>query len=593
MPIKKAKSESLKFKIFNLVFGFFLLFALYLILYTSAIAISPPGVKPLPPVLFVMLDFYNKDWGKEHPEWGPVGIWWDWGQGTPGSPEDYIKKAREHTVKLDDGRVIPKPVGVGIKFKLDNVQSWAERLNKPEFDNLAFIVAVAPGLYGEVTSGTYCLPDGRCFSDQSGWANSLVEPLSKAFPNIPVFFQGTVGNLGGLSSRAASLVNKSIALKANGWDTDLENAIQTVDGQLFGGVMGFASAWHDQISVGFEPRHGESIEDIYWATMEALSNHPDFFDIQGPNLTNMALHKDKYGFDLLRFTRDHLGKTIDNTPDVWVVLRTTQITKVCWCGAKREDCMSPDCCYTDSGGRRICIGPQRTNFSYWLYQKDDVPGGKTKTLRIQGSSLPAEATNHPYARFIGRQTDQNSQQPFMFFDIEDGYTLNKNSFEITVTFVNYGSDKLSLEYLNKNGQRVKKTINKGQSLGNVNGWVDYKWTLTDADFSNKLDGGTDFLINCDNDGDEYIHRVMVKGIGPGGTPNPTQPPQPTLTTTPTVTPTVNNIFFGLNKIIYKNGWQFPSVIKFISFKERNFWWPFSNFNLPQFLENKIYYLLRK
>ena len=64
--------------------------------------------------------------------------------------------------------------------------------------------------------------------------------------------------------------NKNIAVKSNGWDTDLDNAMKTINEVLVGGVMGFASVYNDRITVGYEPRHEENVEVIYWAWMEAL-----------------------------------------------------------------------------------------------------------------------------------------------------------------------------------------------------------------------------------------------------------------------------------------------------------------------------------
>lgn len=546
----------------------------YLKFSLPVLAIVPPGVKPLPNIPFVMLDCQNKDWGQIYPEWGPVGGWRDFGPDVPGcrdstSPEDYIRKAKNIKVTLDDGQVISKPVGVGIKFTSENIQSWANRLNKPEFDNLAFIIAISPSIYGEV------------LDSDLGWALSIEEKLSQAFPNIPVFYQGTVNTLGSLGNKALSLSNKNIGLKCNGWDIDLDNAQETTDGILSGGAMRFADVFGDQLPVGYEPKHGLTTEEWYWGLMDALSHHPDVLDIQEPELSKMAEFKSKYNFSLLEFTRQHLGKTLDQTPSFWVLLRTTQKTQVCYCGGGANACQSPECCWT-SGGRRICRGPQKSNYSYWLYQNDDLPGGKTVTL-VSANSLPSPAKSHPYGKYTTRRTDQTSGNSFMYFDIEDKFQppTDKKGWEITLTFVNSGSDKLSLEYINKSGQTIKKSITKGIGLGQVDNWIDYKWMLEDADFSGNKMKGADFRINCESDGDETIHRVIVKPATTAISASPT--PSPILSPSSTSSPKGQYFYPGWQQMELKLETEIPPNCQIITYKENGFWK-----NFLSFLENLLF-----
>ncbi len=496
----------------------------FFIFHSPALAIIPSGVKAFPPIPFVMSDCHNEDWGKLYPDWGPVGGWWNWSSGQcqdgGATPEEYIRKAKQIRVTLDDGTVIPKPVGIGMRFTLDNIGEWQQRLNKPEFDNLAFLVAESPSLHGEIT-GAYCKGD-ICIEDTLPWALNIMTPLANAFPNLPIFFQGGVNTLIPLAELALTQTNNNAAIKANGWIPDLDNALRTVNGVLKGGEMGFATVYHPKLVVGFEPGAGgtghesEDPKHWYWGVMEALSHHPDFFDIQEPILKVMKETENQYRFPLLKFLRDHLNKTINETPDFWTVLRTSKVKEVCWCGEKASDCMSPDCCYNDSDGNRVCTGPQRSNFSFWLYQKDEISGGRSVALVTKDSpEIPAPAKDHAYGFHTCRRTDQASGNNYLYFDLDDNYQpgLNQNqnlNWEVTVTFVNKGTDKLSLEYINKNGQLIKKSIKKGSSLGSVDNWVDFRWTLNDADFlKNKLNGA-DFRLNSESDGDEIVHRVLIR-----------------------------------------------------------------------------------
>jgi hypothetical protein len=108
-----------------------------------------------------------------------------------------------------------------------------------------------------------------------------------------------------------------------------------------------------------------------------------------------------------------------------------------------------------------------------------------------------------------------------------------------MTLLNKGTDTLSLEYMNYYGQMIERRISKGAALGPLNTWVDYVWRLDDAFFDNGLPGGMDFRINCKNDGNEYIHRLIVKGTGLQlPTPSPTRTRPPTATRTNTATATI-------------------------------------------------------
>lgn len=516
-----------KFLSFSLVF--FIFSFLFLILKLPVRAISPSGVRQIPDIPFVNGDCSNQDWGTIHPEWGTVGGYWDFSTGghcyEGGSgPVEYIQKAK----------TINKPVGVGIRFKNQNdVIEWAGKLldesGNPKFDNLAFIVAPADSSicqYGETTAG--CV----------NWAKGIFPIVAEKFSKITVIFLGTVNTLGDMGNEIVTKGYKNIGLKCNGWDIDLKNAQTTINGTLAGGSMRFADVYNDKFVVGYEPRHGLSTEEWYWGLADALSHHPDILDISSPELDHMAAFEGKYGFPQMKFIRDNLGKTITTAPDFWTVLRTTH-----------SSCENNVCCFDYTSGGRNCTEPQRSNYSYWLYQNDNIAGGKTVAFTTKENPLvPNLAKSHPYGLYETRRTNESSNNPYMYFDIDDSYRppADKNTWEITVTFVNNDDntppdDTLSLEYKDERGNLVTKTITKGAVLGTVDQWVDYKWTLTDADsvdFSNnKFEGKADFRINSNGDGDEIIHRVIVGpptgGSALTGVPSPTATgPQPTTSPTP-------------------------------------------------------------
>jgi hypothetical protein len=61
--------------------------------------------------------------------------------------------------------------------------------------------------------------------------------------------------------------------------------------------------------------------------------------------------------------------------------------------------------------------------------------------------------------------------------------------------------------------------------------------IDDARLGNGLEGGADLRINCNNDGDDWVHLVELKLLSTQLEPTPTATPSPTPTETPTATPT--------------------------------------------------------
>jgi hypothetical protein len=592
----------------------------------------------LPPVIFVMLDFVNGDWGNPnysetyidqdgnlaeehgHPEYGALGGWnpflWDhvnpykdaynWTQ-----MDQYILDAQQMQVKLPDGSIIAKPVGIEVQawtldtnpatgaigvnhtpgwvaeltsdpidscydpdgngpcppmctpnFANATWQEWFDRFviamgahydNNPLFYNLAWI-NISTGVDDETNErknmshptipGSYCeyfADNSKTFND---WVIRVMGTYNLAFPNTPQFIQTTLHGIHVHAAQAATFTSKMTGIKVNGWDVDLTNAEIRYDGMLIGGVMGASQLYFDKIPTGFEPAGAPGVQGSYFALMEALSVHAYLLDIQLPNIADAYEDEQLTGFPILNFTRQHLGKQVENTPDVWIVLRET--TKI-------------DDCWLASDGIYKCYGPHKGDYSYWLYRNDLASGSRTVALVGDNAynALPAAARNHVYSGAVNdtndfrslRRTDQATNNPYMSFDIDDHYPYAGQvpkaaggpvSWTITMTLLNSGSDTLSLEYTNYYNQQVERRITKGTALGALNTWVDYVWHIDDAFFNNQLPGATDFRIDCNNDGNETIHRLIVRGEGlqlPTPSPTRTRPPTGTLTTGPTATVT--------------------------------------------------------
>ncbi len=565
-------------------------------------AVPTPTVKPLPPVVFVMLDWTNGDWGnpdyrysyvdkagyrqefKGHPEWGALGGWtpfkWRDLNPSPGvydwsKPDAYIKAAAAMRVTLPDGSVIPKPVGIAVELwaqetvsgrigetyipswvgvqcgsvtscvdpdkasgpclpycvpKVSNaclVQAFDEFVlamgahydGNPEFDNLAFI-NIATGADEETVERkdmngcSYYGGNSPAFDE---WCLHVMETYNRAFPTIPQFIQSTLHSTPYHVTRALSL-SGSTGVKVNGLEVSHPNGIIQFNGQTVAGVTGFSQLLYEHAPTGYEPAHGNGVEGSYWYMMEGLFAHPHMMDIQLRNIEDTRTAELRTGFDILDFARVHFGTTVQTTPDVWCVLR---------------EASNPTNCWTGSDGIRRCYGPWRGDFTSWLYRSDSAPNSRTVVVR---SGLPA---NHVYSFQPSRRTDQATGNTFMSFDIDDAWPLvgSTANWLVEVVFVNAGTDMIALEHQTVDGEIVSRQIRKGAQLGPVGQWVTLTWILPDAQMANGLPGGADFRINCVGDGDEIVHRVIVRpGEGQGSVP--TTLPNPSATAVSTATATV-------------------------------------------------------
>jgi len=538
-----------------------------------------------------------------HPEWGALGGWkaFLWKDLNPQKGvydwtliDEYILDAQEMQVTLPDGSVIAKPVGIAVQtwtsdetetqIGINHTPSWVASEgggaitscydpdgasgpckpmctpnfgntvwqywfdqfilamgrrydNNPDFYNLSFVL-IATGFDDEtnerknVGGCTYYTSNSLAFDN---WVKHVMETHNLAFPNTPQFVQATLHGLQAFSAHAASFPSRMTGVKNNGLEIDFVGNEVRYDGVLVGGILGFSQLYHEQIPTGYEPKSGVPVRGTYWLLIEGLSAHPYMFDLQYPVIDATYQAEVETGFPIMNFVRNHLGKVVEDTPDVWIVLRETTKSDTCWRGS--------------ADGIYKCYMPHHGDFEYWLYRRDTPPGSRTVALTGDArNELPALARDHTYAWHSTRRTDQGSGNPYMSFDVDDRYPYAGHvpkaaggpvSWTITVTLVNNGTDTFSLEYLDYYGNLVERRVTKGAALGPVGSWVDYTFRLDDAYFANGLPGGMDFRIDCNNDGNEYIHRLIVRGEGLRlPTPSPTRTRPPTKTRTPTPTPTI-------------------------------------------------------
>jgi hypothetical protein len=260
---------------------------------------------------------------------------------------------------------------------------------------------------------------------------------------------------------------------------------------------------------------------VYWAVLQALALHLDYITVDyAPNdsIHDGWMFEDYAGnlryniMDIFRWAKPYFGKSPANAPSVWVAMR-------------------------DSG---YSYYPWHSNYSYYLYQDDSIAGGHTKVVTYRGTVDPSDSSQlallsylAPYGEeyntsvqtsvnlggswvgkesWIARRTDQGTGNPYMWLKVDDGYLFGgSNTVTVKVTYFDYGTDSWKLDYDGAGGvQRTAGIVSKT----NTRTWKVKTFTITDARFGNGLLGSSDMRIDCNSDGDEYIHFVeVVKGSG--------------------------------------------------------------------------------
>lgn len=340
-------------------------------------------------------------------------------------------------------------------------------------------VQISVGIYGETSpaEGEFfgCLESAGLTSEV--WINVVkwsVDLYLEAFPDKQLFLQFAPYYKYRVERREFTdyAASRGVGLKHNGLKPDTDDAYITDPNLSFyrgGGYDPFAQ-WGDRVATGWEGYENQAFSmrgrtDSMWSIYNALDKHADILAVD----TDLVKAADRQ--DLLQFASRYLGRTLADTPSVWIALRETEYT---WF-------------------------PERGNFEFWLYQKDDAPGGKTVPMWRVGSE--------PEGRFT-RRTDQATGNPDMYFDVDDRYIYgNARPVTVTVTYYDQGFDRWQLRYdAIGDPDKAAGTVFKTNTFT----WKKATFVLTDAQFTNRQRGGTDFHIWCLGDGDEIIHFVDVQ-----------------------------------------------------------------------------------
>ncbi len=351
---------------------------------------------------------------------------------------------------------------------------------------------------------------------------------------------------------------------------------------------------------------------VYWAVLGGVSKHVDYLRMADTLVRNSS-GQPTVNVPVFSWARQYTGKTTQDTPSAWVVMREHR-------NPTRSSCRGGHLYYLHTAAGTFTINngtgstwPELGNFNYWLYQVDSIAGGKTVPETNDkgadsryakdpgnGSAMPEAGLgncpnksyntamfgdNYPcnltpynpdlpvlggqnpndYRTFytnalsgegkeawIVRRTDQNADaaknNPYMFFQIDNGYIQGTQSYQvkITVKYFDIGTDKWQLKYDSTSGEKAAVAPD-GKNYIQKTGTKQLKevtFTIPDGKFAGRLTGGADFYLDSRApdgtlDGNEWVHMVDLakQGSQPVSTETPTVTPTPTETSTPTVTPT--------------------------------------------------------
>ncbi|MFN2165812.1 MAG: hypothetical protein ACK2U9_06085, partial [Anaerolineae bacterium] len=302
------------------------------------------------------------------------------------------------------GTIIPKYWSNSYKQAWSHfVQAVAARYDN---DPRVAWVEISTGIYGETMPSENqfdaCLEaNGLSSSLWVQTVNEITDIYHAAWQNKPIFIQYAPFYLSRIERRDFTDYAGTLGVGMKHDKLLVDHDDQVIDdpdyyffraGQydpMFTFLDQVPSAW--EVYRDFLPTEA----DVYWAMLNGLNKHPSYFLVKR-NLLTDASPLEQATF---HFANRYAGRTVDDTPSVWIALRETQST---WY-------------------------PQRGNFDFWLYQNDAVPGGQTVPLwNVTGAAQGLYA----------RRTDGATGNPYMYFDVDDDYIQGgTNVVSVTVTYL--------------------------------------------------------------------------------------------------------------------------------------------------------------
>jgi hypothetical protein len=137
--------------------------------------------------------------------------------------------------------------------------------------------------------------------------------------------------------------------------------------------------WWQQVPIAFESYSTDLCNPVlaYWAVLSGLDKHVDYLRVADTLLRNSS-GQPTVNAPIFDWARQYVGKTVQDTPSVWVAMREHR-------NPTRSSCRGDGGLWylrTTAGTYSIGNGsgstwPELGNYTYWLYQVDSITGGKT------------------------------------------------------------------------------------------------------------------------------------------------------------------------------------------------------------------------
>lgn len=347
---------------------------------------------------------------------------------------------------------------------------------------------------------------------KEGPLNDIADWYRDAFPTKPLYLQFTSAGKSVIDVMTATGHNPPIGLKQatlvednnNQWQDDGNGTIQI----MMRYSMTHPIAWENaRAYTGGEPR---SMQVRYFTLLGGLMAFPGFMDFIG----DWAISEPTYSTGMFAFQRQYLGRTVTTTDEIWIALRETTF-------------------WPPSGGA-IKYSGWRGDFTYGLYRPDGIPGNAARVITTTQLTQPPfqltyPITTHLYS-LMARRTDVATGNTAMSFAADHRWQYwgltpqavapNGVYYDITLKYVDLGTDQIAIEYVDYAGSLRTRGIRKRDS----GQWVTTTVTINDAYLHGQLPGGADLRISAAPDyggRDEIVHMVMIKAhAGAVATPTP-------------------------------------------------------------------------
>ena len=552
------------------------------------------------------------NWGWLAVHQGPGQFNWD-------PIERYLALSKNHQVTLRDGTVISKPIAISIQVfpdaGFDNTPEWiyrhipgsptyngrlvgqivdpdgpggcpglaapnwghptwqqyfdemvrafgAKYNNDPRIDS----VWIASGMYGEtiIEKNFYGCNYNFGVAPFGQWVKyRVMDVYREAFPTKPLYLINTGG--GCLRRDTAEIAYSfpvRIGLKHNSLTYDMRDEFSRLGCGKIETMMPYSTS----IPIGFEHAFGANPWQVYWATLNGLTHHADLFDFpyhptEWDILDVLAQLKNLlHGYDHWEFIDRYLGRTLNNTPGVWIVFRDTQ-----W--QRYYGLISGGTCIKQE---RWGWGNEGRDWGFWIHRQD-IPGGQALPLcqvppnrepsecetefpniYTRYQELPAALRSNPpaeakwwnddrtikpeiidkiYGYYSSRRTNEPTD-PYIFLKIDNGWphwgALPQSEpggtavYTLTVIYLDQGYDTWTLSYTDYQGNQRDEIVHKT----NTQKWQARVWRLTDMYLLRGLLHNSDIILNSNGDGNDYFHMLLLEAEGkaqPAPLPEPTIP----------------------------------------------------------------------